>query len=70
MPERHDHGKNLIGTVRIERFAKLFILRAFDVYANDKGLFNIGDDAVKVMEPFFAEIFDQCGCSRPTLKFT
>ena len=33
MPERHDHGENLIGTVRIELFAKSFILRAYDVLA-------------------------------------
>ena len=31
-PERHDRGKNLIGT--IERFAKSFILQAFDVLEN------------------------------------
>ena len=33
MPERHDHGKNLIGTVRIELFAKSFILQVYDVLA-------------------------------------
>lgn len=26
IPERHNHGKNLTGTVRIELFSKLFIL--------------------------------------------
>ena len=36
MPGRQDHGKNLVGTVRMERFAKSFILRAFDVLANDR----------------------------------
>ena len=34
MPERHHHGKNLVGTVRIEIFAKSFILRVYDVLAN------------------------------------
>jgi hypothetical protein len=32
MPERHDHGKNLIRIVRIERFAKSFILWVYDVW--------------------------------------
>jgi hypothetical protein len=33
MPELHDRGINLIGTVRIELFAKSFILRVYDVLA-------------------------------------
>jgi hypothetical protein len=33
MPERHDHGKNLIGKVRIELCTKSFILRVYDVLA-------------------------------------
>ena len=33
IPERHDHGKNLIGTVGIETFAKSLILRVYDVLA-------------------------------------
>ena len=33
MPERHDHDKNLIGTVRIELFAKSFTLLVYDVLA-------------------------------------
>ena len=33
MPERHDHGKNVIGIVRIELFAKSFILWVYDVLA-------------------------------------
>jgi hypothetical protein len=33
MPERHDHGKNFIGIVRIELFAKSFILRVYNVLA-------------------------------------
>jgi hypothetical protein len=33
MAEPHDHGKNLIGTVRIELFAKSFTLRVYDVLA-------------------------------------
>ena len=37
MPEPHDHGKNLIGTVRIEIFAKSFILRVCDVLARHRG---------------------------------
>jgi MFS family permease len=34
MPEPHDHGKNLIGAVRIELFAKSFILRVYEVLAD------------------------------------
>jgi hypothetical protein len=33
IPERHDHGKNFIGTVRIGIFAKSFILQVYDVLA-------------------------------------
>jgi hypothetical protein len=33
MPERHDHGKNLIGTVGIETLPKSLILRVYDVLA-------------------------------------
>ena len=33
IPERHDHGKNLIGTVGIETFAKSLILRVYDLLA-------------------------------------
>ena len=35
IPE-HDHGKNLIGTVGIETFAKSLILRVYDVLARHK----------------------------------
>ena len=44
MPERQEHGKNLIGTVRIELFAKSYILRAYDVLARHrvKGLVLLG----------------------------
>jgi hypothetical protein len=33
MPERHDHGKNPIGTSRILPFTKSLILRLYDVLA-------------------------------------
>jgi hypothetical protein len=33
MPERHDQGKNIIETIRIQLCAKLFILRMYDVLA-------------------------------------
>src|SRR5437660_1501307 len=33
MPERHDHSKNLIGTIRIQLFANSFILQVYDVLA-------------------------------------
>jgi hypothetical protein len=36
MPERHDHGKNLIQIVRIELFAKSFILWMYDVLARHR----------------------------------
>jgi hypothetical protein len=38
MQERHDHGKNLIGTVRIQLCAKSFILRAYDVLTRHNGV--------------------------------
>jgi hypothetical protein len=38
MPERQDHGKNLIGTIRIQLFAKSFILKAYDVLARHNPL--------------------------------
>ena len=40
IPERHDHGKNLIGTVGIETFAKSLILRVYDVLARHTGALN------------------------------
>jgi hypothetical protein len=33
MPERHNHGKNRIGTIRIQVCAKSFILQMYDVLA-------------------------------------
>jgi hypothetical protein len=39
MPERHDHDKNLIGTVGIETFAKSLILRVYDVLAKHASKF-------------------------------
>ena len=36
MPEPHDHGKNLIGTVGIELFTKSYILRGYDVLARHR----------------------------------
>ena len=36
VPERHDHGKNLIGKVRLELCAKSFILRVYDVLARHR----------------------------------
>src|SRR5215469_8679780 len=33
MPERHNHGKNIIGTIRIQLYAKSFILQMYDVLA-------------------------------------
>jgi hypothetical protein len=38
MPERHHHGKNLIQIVRIELFAKSFILWMYDVLARHNGI--------------------------------
>jgi hypothetical protein len=39
IPERHDHGKNLIGTVGIETFAKSLILRVYDLLARHRPSF-------------------------------
>ena len=36
MSERHDHSKNLIGTIRIQLFAKSFILQVYDVLARHR----------------------------------
>ena len=33
MSERHDHNKNLIGTIRIQLFSRSFILPVYDVLA-------------------------------------
>jgi hypothetical protein len=33
MPERHNHGKNIIGTIRIQFCAKSFILQMYDILA-------------------------------------
>src|SRR5215831_15419356 len=33
MPERHNHGKNIIGTIRLQFCAKFFILQIYDVLA-------------------------------------
>jgi hypothetical protein len=38
MPERHDHGKNLTGTVGIELFYKSYILRVYEVLARHTDL--------------------------------
>ena len=32
IPERHNHGKNIIGTIRIQLWAKSFILYMYDVW--------------------------------------
>jgi hypothetical protein len=37
MSERHDHSRNYIGKVRIELFAKSFILQVYDVLARHRG---------------------------------
>src|SRR6516162_4740480 len=36
MPERHNHGKNIIGTIRIQLCAKSFILQMYDVLARHR----------------------------------
>src|SRR5215472_12010213 len=36
MPEPHNHGKNIIGTIRIQLCAKSFILRVYDVLARHR----------------------------------
>ena len=39
MSERHDHGKNFSGKVRIEPCAKSVILQVYDVLARHRSLF-------------------------------
>src|SRR6516225_4953521 len=36
MPERHHHGKNIIGAIRIQLCAKSFILQVYDVLARHR----------------------------------
>ena len=36
MPERHNHGKNIIGTIRIRLCPKSFILQMYDVLARHR----------------------------------
>ena len=36
MPERHNHGKNNIGTIRIQLCAKSFILQVYDLLARHR----------------------------------
>jgi hypothetical protein len=36
MPERHNHGNNIIGTIRIQFCAKSFILQMHDVLARHR----------------------------------
>jgi hypothetical protein len=36
MSERHDHGKNCSGKIRIQLFAKSFILQVYDVLARHR----------------------------------
>ena len=36
MPERHNHSKNIIGTIRIQFCAKSFILQMYDDLARHK----------------------------------
>jgi hypothetical protein len=46
MPERHNHGKNIIGTIRIQLCAKPFILQMYDVLARhrDSPKVRVADD--------------------------
>ena len=37
MPEKHDHDKHFIGTVRIEPVAMSFIFRVYEVLASHNG---------------------------------
>ena len=37
MSERHNHGKNCSGKIRIQLFAKSFILQVYDVLAKHNG---------------------------------
>src|SRR6516225_10205783 len=36
MQERHNHGKNIIGTIRIQCCAKSFVLQMYDVFARHR----------------------------------
>jgi len=38
MPERHNHGKNIIGTFRIQFCAKSFILQMYGLLANHRSI--------------------------------
>jgi hypothetical protein len=41
MSEQHDHGKNFSGKIRIQLFAKSFILQVYDVLARQEPFIRI-----------------------------
>jgi hypothetical protein len=51
MPERHDHGKHLIGKAPIKLFAKSFILQVYEVLARHRE-FGVLADQRKLNKPF------------------
>ena len=64
--ERHDHGENLIGTIRIQPFAKSFILQMYDVLARHRRL---GDYAAESAGSSHPIAFGACflhGLYRPS----
>jgi len=52
MSERHDHGMNLIGKVRIEFCPKSFILRVYNVLARHSGRYRLSRRKQLVEEYF------------------
>jgi hypothetical protein len=51
MSERHDHGKNFRGKIRIQLFAKSFILQVYDVLARHRRCLDRTRGVVRVIEP-------------------
>jgi len=43
MPERHNHGKNITGTIRIQLCAKSLILQMYDVLAKTQASVSVTD---------------------------
>jgi hypothetical protein len=51
MPEKHDHDKHFIGTVRIEPVAMSFILRVYEVLASHTRYRSRVRELVRLMGP-------------------
>jgi antitoxin VapB len=68
-PGRHNHGKNIIGTIRIQFSAKSFVLQMYDVFGETKQcdvLRSVNGTASKC-KTFLATAAEECCPARGTL---